>query len=139
MSIAQRRDDVFAQGTVQTQSRSLLSFSDSQIIHNASILGVSLGNSDADKLASARLIKENEVQRTLTILNNDTVSEKRDDPVPCLVVTRASALSGDLDDDESLFDDDFQPVLKKKKHNKKKKSYDKTKVRRSNRIRTKTQ
>ena len=139
MSIAQRRDDVFAQGTVQTQSRSLLSFSDSQIIHNASILGVSLGNSDADKLASARLIKENEVQRTLTILNNDTVSEKRDDPVKCLVVTRASALSGDLDDDESLFDDGFQPVLKKKKHNKKKKSYDKTKVRRSNRIRTKTQ
>jgi hypothetical protein len=67
MNVAQKKDDCLAQGTSQSRS-SILAFSDSQIIHNASILGVYLGSSSVERINSARLIKDNEVHRTLTML-----------------------------------------------------------------------
>jgi hypothetical protein len=70
------------------------------------------------------------------------VLDKNGEQIPCLIVSRASKLVGDLDDDEHLLDVGLlcvSPVANKIKRNKKKKSYDKTKVRRSNRIRNKTQ
>jgi hypothetical protein len=46
-------------------------------------------------------IKDNELQRTLTILkNNELVTDKSGDKVPCLIVSCASALVVDLDDHE---------------------------------------
>jgi hypothetical protein len=41
MLLAQRRNESFSQGT--SQSHSLLNFPDTQIIHNATALGVSMG------------------------------------------------------------------------------------------------
>jgi hypothetical protein len=139
MLLAQRRNESFSQGT--TQSHSLLNFSETQIIHNATALGVSMGSSITDQINAAQLIKENEFQRTLTILKNkEAVVENNGENVSCLIVSRASELVVDLDDEDHLVEDGLlcvSPVANKPRRNKKKISYDKNKVRRSNRIRTK--
>jgi hypothetical protein len=143
MLLAQRRNEIFVQGN--SQPHSLLNFSDAQIIHNATVMGVSLGRSVTEKISAAHIIKENEFQRTLTMLkknDDESLLDNNGEHIPCLIVSRASELVGDLDDDEHLLDAGLlsvSPVANKTKRNKKKKSYDKTKVRRSNRIRTKTQ
>jgi hypothetical protein len=75
MLLAQRRSESFAQGN--SQSHSLLNFSDAHIIHNDTALGVSMGSSVTDQINAAHIIKENELQRTLTILkNNEAVLDK---------------------------------------------------------------
>jgi hypothetical protein len=139
MLLAQRRNESFAQGI--SQPHSLLNFSDAQIIHNATVLGVSMGSSLSDQINAAHIIKENEFQRTLTILKkNESRLEKSGEHLPCLTVSHASELVGDLDDDDFPLDAELlcaSPVTNKTKRNKKKRSYDKTKVRRSNRIRNK--
>jgi hypothetical protein len=125
MLISQRCDESFVPGTMTSQSHSLLSFSNTKIIHNASMLGVSMGSSYMDRVRSTRLIKDNELQRTLSILkNNDCVSDKGGDNVPCLIVTRASDLLEDLEDDENIMEDNFvhlSPIVNKIKRNKKEK------------------
>jgi hypothetical protein len=139
MLLAQRRNESFAQGI--SQPHSLLNFSDEQIIHNATVLGVSMGSSFTAQINAAHIIKENEFQRTLTILKkNESVLDKSAEQLPCLIVSRASDLVGDLDDEDFLLDTDLpcaSTVTNKIRCNRKKKSYDKTKVRRSNRIRNK--
>jgi hypothetical protein len=139
MMLAQRRNENFAQGI--SQPHSLLNFTDADIIHNATVLGISMGSSLSEQVSEAHKIKENELQRTLTILRkNESVSNKCGDTLPCLIVSRASDLVVDLDDEDHLMDDNglcSAPVANKIKRNKKKKSYDKNKVRRSNRIRNK--
>jgi hypothetical protein len=138
MLLAQRRNESFAQGI--SQPHSLLNFSDAQIIHNATVLGVSMGSSLTEQINAAHIIKENEFQRTLTILKkNESMLEKSGEHLPCLTVSHASELVGDLDDDFPSDNDLLcaSPVTHKTRRNKKKKSYDKTKVRRSNRIRNK--
>ena len=58
----------------------------------------------------------------------------------CLIVNWASNLSEDLEDDESFMGDEHTEKiesLEKNIRHQKKKSYDKTKVRRSNRLRLK--
>jgi hypothetical protein len=48
---------------------SILFFSDDEVLHKANLLGVSLGFSHAERVASMKIIKDNELQRfTLTIL-----------------------------------------------------------------------
>jgi hypothetical protein len=139
MMLAQRRNENLAQGI--SQPHSLLNFTDADIIHNATVLGISMGSSLSEQVSEAHKIKENELQRTLTILRkNESVSNKCGDTLPCLIVSRASDLVVDLDDEDHLMDDNglcSAPVANKIKRNKKKKSYDKNKVRRSNRIRNK--
>ena len=141
MSVAQKKNDSFGQGMTHPQPLSILSFSDSQIIHNASLLGVSLGSSSVDRIASAQLIKDTELQRTLTILkNNEGVSENGGGVGPCLVASHASDLSEDLVDSDHIMDEELMdnpPQVCKPKRFKKKRSYDKSKVRRSNRLRIK--
>jgi hypothetical protein len=63
--------------------------------------------------------------------NNERVSDKGGDNVPYLIVSRASDLAVDLEDDEYLIEHNLlriSPVVNKTGHNKKRKSYDKTKV-----------
>jgi hypothetical protein len=100
-----------------------------------------MGSSPTEKINAARIIKDNEFQRTLTILKkNESMLDKSGEQLPCLIVSCASELFGDLDDDDFPLDADLlcaSPVTNKTRRNKKKKSYDKTKVRRSNRIRNK--
>jgi hypothetical protein len=54
--IAQRRDDFSGQGTNLNKKFSLLSFTEEEIVHRASRIGVSIGEDENTKLAAARLI-----------------------------------------------------------------------------------
>jgi hypothetical protein len=79
-----------------------------------------------DQINAAQLIKENEIQRTLTISkNNEAVLEKKTwKKMPCLIVSRASELVVDLDDDDHLVEDGLlcvSPVANKTRRNKKEK------------------
>jgi hypothetical protein len=84
------------------------------------------------------LLKDNELHGTLTMLYNKKSEHEAGEFAPhCLVVSRASNLSEYLDDEESFLDEDVPVVSHPKskiKVKRKKKSYDKTNVRRSNRI-----
>ena len=142
MAIAQMHDELPRQGMQQTQNVSILSFSDTQVIDTAHSLGVSLGNSQAEHLISAKMIKDNELSRTLTMLRKceDSSNNAVENVSQCLVVSRASNLSEDLEDEENLENDagfDMPPIVAKERKTRKKKSYDKNNVRRSNRIRIK--
>jgi hypothetical protein len=99
MMLAQRRNESYAQGT--SQPHSLLNFTDERIIHNATILGISMGTLVTEQISAVHKIKDNELQRTLTILkNNELVTDKSGDKVTCLIVSCASTLVVDLGDDE---------------------------------------
>jgi hypothetical protein len=132
MDLAQRRDDTSGQGKNLNCKLSFASFSDDEIIAKASMLGVSMGASHVDCIGAAKMIKDLEYQRALTFLNVNEIPEDN-----CLAVTRASILCDDLDDEDviSVQEQPIQEVPKLKiKQSRKKKSYDKTKVRRSDRI-----
>jgi hypothetical protein len=80
---------------------SITSFADDQIINDARILGVSLGVSLSECIKSAKLIKNFEKQRSITLLKgNDTQSQK------CLLVSRASDLCDDLEAEEEFWSDE---------------------------------
>jgi hypothetical protein len=68
MMIAQRRDDLLSQGTNLNKNFSLLSFSQEEIVQKASRIGVSLGGNEKSRLAAAKLIQDNEIQRSLVML-----------------------------------------------------------------------
>jgi hypothetical protein len=78
----------------------------------------------------------------ITFLDTSNSSAKEGlDTVPtCLAVSRASNLCEDLDEEDQYFGEDHSQILIPRKENKcqrKKRSYDKTKVRRSDRLRLK--
>jgi hypothetical protein len=141
MLIAQRRDDLQEQGTSLPRNLSLLAFSDEDIVEKASSLGVSMGSSKKSGISAAKLIKENELQRALTILNkSDTVVDKEFVDSSNLLVSKASNLCEDLVDEEnSMIDDQVEHLIHdtKKNQSRRKKSYDRSKVRRSTRIKLK--
>jgi hypothetical protein len=141
MTIAKNRAELPVIGTTIPKPPSITAFSDEQIIGDAMSLGVSLGNSQSACIQSAKLIKEFEIQRKLTFLKcNDPVANSQENASLCLAVSRASALSDDLDgDDDFLGDDvvDAPPIIKKDRKTRKKKSFDNNLVRRSTRIRFK--
>jgi hypothetical protein len=64
MMIAQRRDELQGQGTSLPKKFSLLAFSDDEIIDKADSLGVSFGSSRQSKVTAAKLIKDNEINRS---------------------------------------------------------------------------
>jgi hypothetical protein len=69
--------------------------------------------------------------------NKKSIIETGEFAPHCLVVSRASNLSEDLDDEESFINEDIPVALhpkNKAKVKRKNKSYDKTNVRRSSRI-----
>jgi hypothetical protein len=76
MMIAKKRAEMSVIGTSIPKPTSITSFSDDQIIDNAMLLGVSLGNSHSDCIKSAKLIKDFELQRTITMLKcNDQLGK----------------------------------------------------------------
>jgi hypothetical protein len=99
-------------------------------------LGVSLGTSHPEFITSARLIKDVELERPLTMFrNSDNLVH---DTASCLAVTRASDLCDDLDGDDHLDDEINVPlVIPNVRKGHKTKSYDNKTVRRSNRVRFK--
>jgi hypothetical protein len=132
MKIAKQRAEIPVLGKSPLKPSSITSFTHDHIIDNASLLGVSLGNSHSECAASARLIKDVEIQRNITILKklysliNDTTS--------CLVVTHASELCLDLEGEDYL---DDEPLVVPKERKVRKKKIDNNAVRRSNRVRFK--
>jgi hypothetical protein len=68
MSSMQRRSDQHAPGTSTTNKESLLSFTSADIIARAKNMGVSMGTSPEEENESAKLILDNEFQRSLTLL-----------------------------------------------------------------------
>jgi hypothetical protein len=68
MKIAKQRADLPVLGKSPLKSPSITLFTDDHIVQNDVALGVSLGNSHSDCVASARLIKDVELQRNLTML-----------------------------------------------------------------------
>jgi hypothetical protein len=141
MMVAKKRAEIPVIGMSVPKPTSIMSFSDDQIIDNARSLGVSLGNSHSECIKAAKLIKDNELQRSITMLNsNDQLGKNSEDASFCLAVSRASELCDDLEAEEDLLiDGDVdipRPSIRDKKI-RKKKSYEKKEVRRSNRIRIK--
>jgi hypothetical protein len=99
-----------------------------------------MGSNSKSERAAAQLIKETEKKRVLTFLKNDKTLEEEAILPSCIVVSRASDLCEDLNDfsdenlDEHIDSLTSHSVVKPKR---KKKSYDKTNVRRSDRLRIK--
>jgi hypothetical protein len=133
MKIAKQRAELPVLGKSPLKSPSITLFTDDHIVQNVVALGVSLGNSHSDCVACARLIKDVELQRNLTMLKksdslvNDTAS--------CLAVTHASNLCLDLDGEDFLEDEPL--VIPNERKGRKKKNFDTKTVRRSNRVRFK--
>jgi hypothetical protein len=138
MLIAKKRGETPVIGKSPSKLTSIISFADDHIVQSAVSLGVSLGNSHLECIKSVRLIKDVELQRTLTMLKNSDYVEGSRDTAACLAVTRASVLCDDLEEDEHLDDDSHVPVvITKEKKIRKKKIYDNNNVRRSKRVRVK--
>ena len=124
MALAQRRDCF--PGKNLNPTFSLLSLPDEHIVEHASRLGVSLGVSTMATKNSVSLIKEIEAARQLHIVekNLNMNADENGDPTS-LVLSRASCLSEDMEDEETLgveadqLDLLPQPVVSKRKRNKK--------------------
>jgi hypothetical protein len=141
MLIVKNRVETPVIGMSTLKPTSIVSFPEEHIIDNAMSLGVSLGVSHSDCIKSAKLIKEYELQRSLTMLYCKDQSEKNfDNASGCLAVSRASNLCDDLEAEETFMDDADVQIPKidtRERKQRKKKSYDKKNVRRSNQIRIK--
>jgi hypothetical protein len=133
MKIAKHRAELPVLGKSPLKPPSITLFTDDHIVEHALSLGVSLGNSHSDCVAAARLIKDVELQRTLTLLKkSDSLAN---DTVSCLAVTHASELCSDLEEEDFL---DVEPVaIPNETRGRKKKTFDSKTVRRSNRVRVK--
>jgi hypothetical protein len=142
MMLASKRDDDQAKGTQPSKIPSFSAFSDEQIVAHANVIGVSMGKNLDDSLKAARLIKDIETNRMLTFLNasNNSVNEDSMMVPTCLAVSRASMLCEDLDEEDQFLGDDTSQILipnRENKQQRKKRSYDKTKIQRSERIKLK--
>jgi hypothetical protein len=142
MMLASKRDDDQAKGTQPSKIPSFSAFSDEQIVANANAIGVSMGKNLDDSLKAARLIKDIETNRMLTFLNasNNFVNEDSMMVPTCLAVSRASMLCDDLDEEDQFLGDHTSQILipnRENKQQRKKRSYDKTKIQRSERIKLK--
>jgi hypothetical protein len=141
MALAQRRDNMMAQGTNLNNKFSILSFSNDEIINRASRIGVFLGETDVARRASAQIIKDNEMHRSLVILKKKEQNNIGEDGGPHnLLVSRVSNLCDDLVDEESPTCDDHLELVvpcEKVVKSRVRKTYDKTNVRRSTRVKIK--
>ena len=140
VALAQRRD--LPQGTDLNPSFSILSFSDEQVIQRAAALGVSLGSSHQERINSAKMIKNSDLHRTIHILEKNITSSREDGP-HLLFVDKASSLSEDLVEDDSIagMEDqlDLRVSLKKNIRTRSKKTLSSAEKRRSVRIKKQKQ
>jgi hypothetical protein len=121
----------------QTNSFSVLNFSADEICGRASRMGVSLGPSDICKSASVKLIRDTEMQRSLTLLKKAESLVEADILAPHnLVVSNISTLCEDLNDVEDVEDSRGvqEIVVSVPPRGRNKKIYDSSTVRRSKRI-----
>jgi hypothetical protein len=123
MMIAKKYAEMLVIGTSTSKPNSIISFSNNQIIDNALSLGVSLDKSHSECIKSARLIKDVELQRTLTMLKSSDHLVDKHENASCLVVSCASDLCEDSEGDGDFMggdDIDMPPVINKDRKNHKK-------------------
>jgi flagellar biosynthesis regulator FlaF len=93
------------------KSSSFLSFSPDHIIRRANSLGVSLGSTRSEAIASAKIILDNELNRSITMLRTSEENGSRKEDAPqCLIVNRASSLCEDLADEEDLIEENILDI-----------------------------
>jgi hypothetical protein len=107
--IAKKRAETHVLGKSPLKPTSITAFTDDHIIDNVISLGVSLGTSHSECITSAKLIKDVELHRTLTMLRN--LDNLVYDTASCLAVTRASDLWDDLDGDDFVDDEINEPLV----------------------------
>ena len=134
--MAQRRHSI--QGTNLNPVFSILSISDDQIVTRAAKLGVSLGISQIEKIESAKILKDSELNRiTCQVLEKNVALSDLHDPQN-LILNRAASLSEDLEEDELArnMEDQLDPIvpLEKIKKRRQRKDYSTSTRRRSVRI-----
>jgi hypothetical protein len=136
MHLAQQRDSPVFTGMATPPKHSILNFPDHVIATRASRLGVSLGESPSLVDVSVKIIKETENDRYLTMLK--TNASTIDNDPQNLFVSKISGLCEDLTEEDDMGSDghtDQSSRDVKVTRTRRKIVYDKTKVRRSSRIR----
>ena len=138
MDIADSHD--VGSGIMAPSKLSFCNLPDSILVARASKLGVSLAKSPVEIASSVRELKTVENDRCITRLKNN-IGKEDDDP-HCLYVSHLSGLCEDLteEDNGNMVDhSNLQCHVPKNTRGRKKKSFDKSKVRRSARLRKSTQ
>lgn len=136
MLLAQRRDNLSCQGTNLLPKFTLSTLSNDDIVVKVNSLGVSLGKDNSERRAAANLIIDEEANRSIILL------KKKEESVDShLLVSHISTLCEDLVDEHSPISEDLTELgvqCAKVSRTRHRKSYDKTNVRRSTRIRIKS-
>jgi hypothetical protein len=137
-TLAQHKNDLPGSGIKQKSSLSFVSFSEKDIVAKATSLGVSLGSSTEQVSKSVSTIKNLELQRNVVFLKNN-LGRDVDEEQHSLVLSRATNLCEDLDDeDDEFLGDTLGPLSKNsvvpRARNKKKEMEVRVPVRRSARI-----
>jgi hypothetical protein len=145
MKRAQMRDDPFSSGKQLIPKLSIVDIPESDFIHRAGSLGISLGKNDMEVSESIRGIKCLEEKRILIMLQKNVDENMNKDEGPStLLMSKVSTLCEDLVEDESIpldFDDPVEllkPAIKGKK-TRQRKTYDTNNIRKSTRRRIKKQ
>jgi hypothetical protein len=137
-TLAQHKNDLPGSGNKQKSLLSFVSYSKKDIVAKATSLGVSLGSSTEQVSKSVSTIKNLELQRNVVFLKNN-LGQDVDEEQHSLVLSRATNLCEDLDDEEDEFlGDTLGPLSKNlaipRARNKKKELEVRVPVRRSARI-----
>jgi hypothetical protein len=135
--LAQRRDDLNGQGTYSQSKGAFALFSKEEIIDRAMGLGVSLGHNSKERCSAAKHIIDSELSHALTILKHNTGNL---DGQHNSLISQVSQLCEDLVDECSPTSEEFTESgvqCTKISRPRRRKSYDKTNIRRSTRIRVK--
>jgi hypothetical protein len=145
MKRAQMRDDPLTSGKQLIPKLSIVNIPESDFIHRAGSLGISLGKNDMEVSESIRGIKCLEEKRILIMLQKNVDENMNKDEGPStLLMSKVSTLCEDLVEDESIpldFDDPVEllkPAIKGKK-TRQRKTYDTNNIRKSTRRRIKKQ
>jgi hypothetical protein len=145
MMRAQMRDDPLTSGKQLIPKLSIVNIPESDFIHRAGSLGISLGKNDMEVSESIRGIKCLEEKRILIMLQKNVDENMNKDEGPStLLMSKVSTLCEDLVEDESIpldFDDPVEllkPAIKGKK-TRQRKTYDTNNIRKSTRRRIKKQ
>jgi hypothetical protein len=145
MKMGQSRDDTLVAGKPSVPKFSIVNIPDSEVMHRAESLGVSLGKNEMEVLRSIRGIKTVEEKRILTFLHKNVDENVGMNEGPStLVISKVSNLCEDLVDDESFpleLDDQLEHLKQdiKRKKTRQRKTYDSSNIRRSTRRRIKKQ
>jgi hypothetical protein len=139
--IAESKDNNSYKGINFISKYSLNSYTNKAVEETASRLGISLGRSPSEVENSIRKIKDNDFQRTLTVLKRNEERARVDDNISAnQILDKAMDLSDDLETDDFLAEDcciDRAKAGRNAKKASRKKDLEKIIIRRSARLKNK--